>query len=237
MYAATVFVLLHSPLVGPFTWSLVAQELRARDCEVFVPILSETEGIAAPAWSQYAASVAHVLTAVPRDRPVHWIGHSGAGPLLPALRHAVPHPVASYVFVDVGLPRHGASYLDLLARELPDQVAALQQGLQAGERFPNWNDAMLRPMIPDPARRSSMLAEVHPRPLAFFAGPIPVFPTWPDAPCAYLQLSAAYATSAAQARHNGWASSTIQAGHFHLLVDPVAVTDAILHLLARRCTG
>lgn len=175
MHAATAFVLLHSPLVGPFTWSLVAEALRARDCEVFVPTLPDTEGIAAPAWHQYAAIIAHVLTAVPRNRPVHWIGHSGAGPLLPTLRHAVPHPVASYVFVDAGLPRNGASYLDLLAIEVPDQVAALQQMLQAGERFPDWNDAMLRPLIPNPARRSRMLAEVPPDPWPFLPSPSPCF--------------------------------------------------------------
>ncbi len=231
-----VFVLLHSPLVGPYTWSLVAEELRARGREVVVPTFPEAEGIAAPAWHQYAASVAHALTVVPRDRPLHWIGHSGAGPLLPALRHAVPHPVASYVFVDAGIPHHGASYLDLLATELPDQVDTLRQMLQAGERFPNWNEAMLRPLIPDPERRRRLLAEVHPQPLAFFAEPISVFPTWPDAPCYYLQLSATYATSAAQARDSGWASSAIQAGHFHMLVDPVAVTDAIVQLLAGRRT-
>ena len=68
--------------------------------------------------------MAHALTAVPRDRPLHGIGYSGAGPLLPALRHAVPHPVASYVFVDAGIPRHGASDLDLLATELPDWADA-----------------------------------------------------------------------------------------------------------------
>ena len=69
MHAAMVFVLLHSPLVGPCTWSLVAKELRGR--EVVVPTFPEAEGIAAPAWHQYAASVAHALTAVPRDRPLH----------------------------------------------------------------------------------------------------------------------------------------------------------------------
>jgi hypothetical protein len=203
---------------------------------VFVPTLSDAEGSAAPYWQQYAAIVAHTLTAVPLDRSVHLIGHSGAGPLLPALRQAVHHPVASYIFVDAGSPRNGASYLDLLATELPDQVAALRQMLQAGERFPNWNEAMLRHLIPDPEHLRSMLAELHPRPLAFFEEPIPVFPAWPDAPCYYLQLSAAYETSATLARQRGWASSEIKARHFHMLVEPVAVTDAILQLLADRCT-
>src|SRR5207245_9784124 len=94
-----------------------------------------------------------------------------------------------------------------------------------------WHEAMVRPLIPDQERRRCLLAEIHPQPLAFFAEPIPVFPTWPDAPCYYLQLSAAYARSAAHARHRGWASSAIEAGHLHMLVDPAAVTDAIVQLL------
>ncbi len=102
--------------------------------------------------------------------------------------------------------------------------------LQAGGRFPNWNDATLRPLIPDPERRRRMLAELHPRPLAFFEEAIPVFPAWPDAPCSYLQLSSAYDTSVAQARQLGWETYEITAGHFHMLVEPVAVTDAILRL-------
>ena len=50
MHTAMVFVLLHSPLVGHSTWSLVAEELRARDCEVLVPTFPEAAGIVAPAW-------------------------------------------------------------------------------------------------------------------------------------------------------------------------------------------
>jgi hypothetical protein len=103
--------------------------------------------------------------------------------------------------------------------------------LQAGGSFPNWNDEMLCPLIPDPELRRGMLAELHPRPLAFFEDPLPVFLGWPDAACYYLQLSSAYDVPAAQARQKGWASSEIKAGHFHMLVEPVAVTDAILQLL------
>ncbi len=36
-----VFVLLHSPLVGPLTWGPVADELRRRGIEAIVPALRE----------------------------------------------------------------------------------------------------------------------------------------------------------------------------------------------------
>jgi hypothetical protein len=43
-----VFMLIHSPLVGPFTWSLVAEELRARGQEMFVPTLSRFVSLVGP---------------------------------------------------------------------------------------------------------------------------------------------------------------------------------------------
>jgi hypothetical protein len=68
MHASRVFVLLHSPFVGPYTWSLVAEGLCARTCEVVVSTFPEAEGCAALAWHQYAArtsSRAPLTTASP----------------------------------------------------------------------------------------------------------------------------------------------------------------------------
>ena len=38
-----MFVLIHSPLVGPLTWTLVADELQRKGIEVVVPVLREVE--------------------------------------------------------------------------------------------------------------------------------------------------------------------------------------------------
>ena len=76
-----------------------------------------------------------------------------------------------------------------------------------------------------------MLAKLHPRSLAFFEEPLPVFPDWPDAPCYYLQLSSAYDLPATQAWQKSWTSHEIKAGHFHMLVEPAAITEVILQLL------
>ena len=72
---------------------------------------------------------------------------------------------------------------------------------------------------------------MRPRPLAFFTEPIPVFAGWPDAPCAFLQFSPAYDVPARRAREAGWRYREIAAGHFHMLVDPAAVADALLDLI------
>jgi hypothetical protein len=62
--------------------------------------------------------------------------------------------------------------------------------------------------------------------------PIPVFPGWPDAPCGYLRFRPGYAVPAAEAAARGWACREIDGGHFHMLVEPVAVADALLGLIA-----
>ena len=71
--------LIHSPLVGPFTWSMVGDELRARGIDAYVPDLANpTEG---PFWQQHARSVAAQLGELDADVRIVLAGHSGAGPL------------------------------------------------------------------------------------------------------------------------------------------------------------
>ncbi len=222
-----LFVLVHSPLVGPSTWSLVADQLRAQQIDAVVPNLFDSELDQRPYWQQHAGSVAHVLGAFPHDRTLILVGHSGAGPLLPAIRQLLPQTVAGYIFVDAGLPLAGASRLDLLTSESSTFATDLRQHLEAGERFPTWADAELRSVIPNRHHHHQLLAELRPRALPFFAEPIPVFGGWPDAPCAYIQFSAAYDAYAIQARQAKWSVYTIEADHFHMLVAPVVVANLL----------
>lgn len=224
-------VLIHSPLVGPFSWSLVADVLRRQGQQVIVPALTDADDLARPYWQQHVASIAGALAAVPASLPLLLVAHSGAGPLLAAIGAALRHPRAGYLFVDAGLPRDQASRLDLLRAESPPVAEQLQQVLEAGGRFPAWNEPQLRDLVPDPGARARLLAELQPRGLAFFSEPIPVFAGWPDAPCAYLQLSPAYAGSADAARRLGWPVRAIQAGHFHMLVAPEAVAQMMVQLV------
>lgn len=175
MKSQPVFALVHSPLVGPLTWNLVAVQLRTRGFEVAVPTLVDSEAIDTPYWKQYVDTVARVLERVPVGQSLILVGHSGAGPLLPAIRQATSHPVMCYVFVDAGIPRNGASYLDLLASQLPEQAEQFRQMLVSGGRYPTWEDEELREVIPDAELRRQVLLELRPRPLAFYGEPIPVF--------------------------------------------------------------
>lgn len=80
----TDFVLVDSPLVGPSTWSWVADELRALGHGVTVPTTGDAAGAG---WQAFVAAV--VSTLVEGDEAV-LVGHSGADLLLPAVADSLP---------------------------------------------------------------------------------------------------------------------------------------------------
>ena len=226
-----VYVLIHSPLVGPLTWSLVADVLRGRGLNVLVPTLKDSPDSDKTFWKQHAESVSKTLTQIPNDIPLILVAHSGAGPLLPAIRESLPNPVRAYVFVDAGIPRDEATRLDLMKSEDPAWAQGFQVELERGERFPTWSSDDLREVIPDDSLRRQMVAELRPRGLDFFTERIPVFDGWPDAPCVYIQFSATYEQPAAQAKQAGWQTYELKACHFHMLVDPETVADLMIEAL------
>ena len=225
---ATV-VLVHSPLVGPATWAPVADELRRDGADVVVPDLGVAEEGDEPFWRQHARAAAAVVRALPMGHQPVLVAHSGAGVLLPAIRGLADRPMAAYVFVDAGLPGDGSR---IGGGPRAEQLRALYRG---GGRFPNWTDADLAELVPDPAARRRLLADLRPQPLAFWEEAIPLPTGWPDAPCAYLRFppNPAYDEPAAEARRRGWPYAELPGGHFHLLVDPPAVATAIAGLLRR----
>jgi hypothetical protein len=230
----SLYLLIHSPLVGPLTWSRVAEEMRLRGLDVVVPALNDSSQSQKPFWKQHARSVSEALVELPRNTFVTLVAHSGAGPLLPAIRQSIPNPVHAYVFVDAGIPRDGATRLDLMKSEDPEWAAQFQEELERDGLFPAWSMDDLREVIPDESLRRQMVAELRPRGLEFFTEPIPVFEGWPDAPCVYIRFSAPYDRPAAQAREAGWPTYEMEAGHFHMLVDAKAVTNLMIHAVTRQ---
>jgi hypothetical protein len=103
------FALIHSPLVGPVTWSAVADELSRRQVGVVVPDLgAPVESETGPHWKRHVALAARAIATVPAAASVVLVGHSGAGALLPAIRDAMDRACAGYIFVDAGLPSSNA---------------------------------------------------------------------------------------------------------------------------------
>ena len=237
MNAPYCFVLIHSPLVGSYTWSLVAEDLTARGVDVRLPLLADDDGVALPYWQRHAQSVVRHLAAYPCSAPAILIAHSGAGPLLPAisaaLRASLGMRAGAYLFVDAGMPVDALSRLDLMALESTEQAAQFRQFLEGGGRFPDWNDEQLRAIVPDDAVRQRLLADLRPRALPFFSEPISVFTGWPDAPCGYIQLSPFYTGAYEQAQRDGWTVARMDAGHFHMLAHPREVAELMLSVIER----
>jgi hypothetical protein len=232
---AGTLALLHSPLVGVESWGRLPETLgRGGVAAVAVAV----EGDDRPPFAEryVGGAVEAVLAGLDGPGPPVLVGHSGAGPLLAAVGarlRAAGLPCGGYLFCDAGLPQDGASRLELLAAEDPAMAAAFRAELERGGRFPEWGDADLAPLVPDPAARAALIGSLRPRGLAFFTEPLPAAAGWPDAPCGFLRLSAAYDGWAVEAAARGWPTAGLDAGHFHPLVDPDGVAAALLALLAR----
>jgi hypothetical protein len=222
------YALIHSPLVGPFTWHSVYQILKDRNLQVILTSIFDNPNSALPYWQQHAESVAEDLAQIPTQQKIILVAHSGAGPLLPAIRQKLTHSIFAYVFVDAGIPRAGLSRLDLMKLEDKQWAEQFQRSLLQGGQFPTWSEDDLKETIPDSETRRKLVAEIHPRSLPFFAEPIPVQTGWPDAPSIYIKFSASYEWDAMQAKRAGWPIHEMNAGHFHMLVDPAAIADLLV---------
>jgi hypothetical protein len=229
------FVLIHSPIVGPLTWSAVAEELRLRGVKVIVPELAYDIAPKQPYWKLHARSVGRVLKSISENKGLILTGHSGAGVLLPAVRQISARAVAGYIFVDADIPEDGVSRLQLLRRELPQTAEEVYEALSAGEMLPAWSDTDLEEIILDPGLRQGILADLRRHPLAFMEEPIPVFEGWPEAPCGYLSFkrTGSYGESVERAKREDWAYAELDGAHFHMLVDPGGVAEALLWLAER----
>jgi hypothetical protein len=174
-----------------------------------------------PFGQRYLTAVVLAAHAARPKTPLALVGHSAAGPLLPGVGRALRdagYPVGGYVFVDAGLPGPGRpNRLELLRREDESRSVALEQLLDAGGRFPDWE-------LPG--------VETRPRGRPFFEEPLPTSDDWPDAPCGYLRTSSAYAVFARQAKARGWPVVETDGDH-HLpwLDEPLGVAAALLAVI------
>jgi hypothetical protein len=219
-----VVVLVHSPLVGPFSWSPVAEALHRRGATVLVPDLTPGTGQGAPYFEHHAAIVAQAVRALGPARPVVLAAHSGAGVLLPAIEAALGRPAVARIFVDAIYPQDGRSRLDLFGTpaEADDFRHAAKDGL-----LPVWTDADLAGAIPDAGLRRSLVAELRPLPLAVYEERIPVASTWHPRPCFYLRLSDAYQGDLTRAREAGCHTEERPSGHFAVVTQAQPIADRL----------
>ncbi|GAA0978362.1 alpha/beta hydrolase [Nocardiopsis tropica] len=224
-----VFVLVHSPSVGPSTWQPVAEHLTAAGYRVRVPSLLHIGAGAPPFWPRIAEAVRDDLRQVPAGSPVTLVAHSNAGLFLPVIRSSLDHPVTGSVFVDAALPAQIGPI-----PVAPPEVLEFLRPMAANGRLPRWTDwwdeADIAPMFPDPLVRRTVTEEQPTLPLSYYEQHIPVPDSWDDHPCSYLQFSPAYDGLAAKARERGWRVARLPGAHLHQLVDPAGTAGHLVEL-------
>lgn len=228
MTAEPVFVLVHSPLVGPYSWALVADALRARGRLVVVPPIRSLDQEGPPFWERHVEAVGRTVESTHPDRVV-LVGHSGAGRILPLCGQRIPADISAYVFVDSDIPAKPESRLD----GMPDDVAQQFRDAAQDELLLPWPEEVFKPEIEDESVRNRLVSELSPLPLAVYQEAIPLPEEWPDAPCAYIRLSHRYPHSLDRAQQEGWAVRSFEGDHFFILVDPHAVASALIDIVSK----
>jgi hypothetical protein len=222
-------VLVHSPLVGPRTWRPTAEHLSAAGRRTVVPEL--VEAVTGPP-PRYDAMAAAVLRAVGEADSVVLVVHSGAGALVPSIVARAPWTVHAVVFVDATLPAPGKAWADTAPPEMGDELrrSAGPDGLLAP--WHEWFPAeAIAEVLPDPVVRAAVTAEIPRMPLGYMDEVAPAHDEWQDLPCAYVQLSAAYADAAAEAERRGWTVVRHEGHHLSTVTEPAVVASAILAFL------
>ena len=227
-----LFVLVHSPTVGPSTWSPVAGQLVASGCDAVVPSLLPVGEGGPPFWPRVVAAVTAGLAGTDPGQPVVLVAHSNAGVFIPVIGWGLARPVACSIFADATVP--AASGHTPIA---DDQFLPFLRGLAGPDgRLPRWTDWWdeqdVAPLFPSPQAREVITGEQPLLPLAYYLEQVPAPAGWDDHPCGYLQFSSGYQDQAQRARQRGWPVRSVPGEHLHQVVDPHGVARALLDLVA-----
>ena len=241
------FILVHGPLIGPFTWVPVAAELRKLGATAVIPALNSPAVRTGAYWEHHCDEFALEMKDVSMDTgEAVLVGHAGAGPLLPKLGELLGGP-AAYVLVDSDLPRDGASRFDLFAdeqdvgefRRAADEpysprgrLSPQPERVVSAETVREWPLDLLREaltMQPNNMAdvQSTVFAGKRPTPIEVMEEPLPVPAAWPDAPAGYLHLSPTYDGAATAAGSQGWPVRALPSSHVQMLLDPEPFAHAL----------
>jgi hypothetical protein len=222
----------HSPLVGPATWTAASNVLRSNGFRCEVPDLRTVLSEDPPFYPKLAAAAAQCVNEL---SSVVLIGHSAAGALLPSIAEAIHRPVQA-VFVDAMLPYPGLSWFETAPPPLREQLL----GMADRGVLPPWHEwfppGAVEELLPDPVLRRQFVAEIPRLPLAYFEERAPVTRRlgrrW-----AYVRFSAAYDAAADEAERRGWWVARRDWDHLRMLTAPEDVADLLSQAISAILTG
>ena len=229
-----VFVLVHSPLVGPATWEPTAAVLRTGGIDVRVPALTPPVDARRPRWRTAADDVVAAVADVDRASPLVLVGHSAAGPRVPVISRALAeagHAVAAHVLVDAGMPYPGRVPAEALPPAFVDHLDALVRPDGLLPPWPEWwPPEVLAGLLPDDGGRAEVAAECAEVPRDLYDEPVPVPDGWPGTtPCGYLSFT--YEDDAVEAERRGWTVVRSPGHHLQPVVDPDGVAARLRALV------
>ncbi|MEU4803439.1 hypothetical protein [Actinosynnema sp. NPDC023587] len=231
--APATTVLVHSPYLGPASLRPLADELDALGRPVLLLDVRVTVN-AAPVHQRLIGGFADAVEDSLVEGELVLVGHSGAGPLLPAFADALETPVTGLVFLDADLPAPGRSWRD----DAPDDRMAHLKSISRGGLMPRWDrwyaPEELSAMVPDVRLLEEIVGEEPEVPLAFLKEPRPTV-AW-TGPCGYLRLSDAYRRPFATARDLGWPVRELDSHHLAAASEPASVAGPLAELVAELST-
>jgi hypothetical protein len=198
---AVKLVLLHSPLVGPGTWRLLAPALVMRGFQVVVPDYSAVMR-GEPPYYLNLVRTARAAIAPDDSAKTILIGHSGAGALLPAI--AEGGLVHGAIFMDALLPHPALSWFATAPDSLNKRLMSLARDGQVPPWHQWWPQGAVAAMFSRAADYEQFAAELHTLPIGYFNEAAPEIALPENFPSAYLQLGPGCAAEAGLAESWGW---------------------------------
>jgi len=224
-------VLVHSPFLGPASLRPLADALASLGHPAVLLDLRPSV-VTPPVHQVLLGAFADAMSEEPLDGPVVLIGHSGAGPLLPAFADSLDSPdggVAGLVFLDAGLPTPGRSWRDTVPASLYAELRAMSREGQL-PRWQRWFSPDPLEVVPDPLLRAEIADEAPEVPVAFLKEERPEI-EWAG-PAGYVRLSSPYDDDAGSAQARGWPVRRLETHHLAPATDPDPVARAVLEVLA-----
>jgi pimeloyl-ACP methyl ester carboxylesterase len=221
-------VLVHSPFLGPASLRPLADALAAHGHPAVLLDLRPSV-VSAPVHQVLVGAFADAIGEEELAGQVVLIGHSGAGPLLPAFADALEDTVTGLVFVDAGLPTPGRSWRDTVPASLYTELKAASREGQL-PRWQRWFEPdPLVELVADEDLRAEIADEAPEVPVAFLKEQRPDV-DWPG-PAGYVALSETYAADADGAAALGWPVRRLASHHLAPATDPDPVAVAVLEVL------